>query len=154
MDCKETRDLVGERWGEELPAEAREHLSKCVTCEAYWRNARFLQAGFRALAEETPPEASLGFTSRLVRRLLEWEASGARSEFFETVGRRFVYATLALTLALLLSLALPSTGPVRGVAGADFLGLQNRNQASQPDVVGGDLGDPHDLILGGPTEQQ
>ena len=56
------------------------------------------------------------------------KTTGARSEFFETVGRRFVYATLALTLALLLSLVLPTTGPVRGVAGADFLGLQSHNQ--------------------------
>jgi len=152
MDCKAIRDLVGERWGEELPAEAREHMSKCAGCEVYWRNARFLQAGFHALAEATPPEASFGFASRLVRRLQEWDATGARSEFFETVGRRFVYATLALTLALLLSLALPSTGPVRGVAGADFLGLQSRNQASQPDVVGGEIGDTHELNLGGPTE--
>ena len=152
MDCKEIRDLIGGRWGEPLPAEAREHLSKCANCAAYGRNARFLLAGFHALAEETPPDSSFGFASRLVRRLQEWESSGARSEFFETVGRRFVYATLALTLALLLSLALPTTGPVRGVAGADFLGLQSRNQASQPDVVGGEFGDPHDLILGGPTE--
>jgi len=152
MDCKANRELIGERWGEELPAEAREHLSKCAGCEAYWRDARFLQAGFHALAEETPPEASYGFAARLVRRLQQWEATGARSEFFETVGRRFVYATLALTLALLLSLALPSTGPVRGVAGADFLGLRSRNQATQPDVVGGEVGETHDLILGGPTE--
>ena len=153
MDCKETRDLVGERWGEELGAEAREHISKCAGCEVYWRNARFLQTGFRALAEETPPDASFGFAARLVRRLQEGEATGARNAFFETVGRRFVYATLALTLALLLSLVLPTSGPVRGVAGADFLGLQNHNQMSQPDVVGGDLSDTHDLIPGGPTEQ-
>jgi hypothetical protein len=152
MDCKELRDLIGERWGEGLPAQAREHLSKCAGCQAYGRNARFLQAVFHALAEETPPEASFGFASRLVRRLQEWEATGARSEFFETVGRRFVYATLALTLALLLSLALPTTGPVRGVAGADFLALQSRSQASQPDVVGGESSDTHDLIMGGPTE--
>ncbi|SPE23864.1 hypothetical protein SBA2_170020 [Acidobacteriia bacterium SbA2] len=152
MDCRAIRDLIGERWGEELPAEAREHLSQCAGCEAYWRRALFLQAGFHALAEETPPQASFGFASRLVRRLEEWDATGARSEFFETVGRRFVYATLALTLALLLSLALPSTGPVRGVAGADFLGLQSRNQALQPDVVGGETGDTHELNLGGPTE--
>jgi len=152
MDCNEIRDLIGERWGEELPAEAREHLSTCADCDAYARHARFLQAGFRTLAEEAPPEISLGFASRLVRRLHEWEATEARSEFFETVGRRFVYATLALTLAVLLSLVLPITGPVRGVAGADFLGLQSRSQASQPDVVGGESGETHDLILGGPTE--
>jgi len=152
MECKEIRDLIAERWNEDLSAETREHLAGCAGCAAYWRNARFLLAGFHALAEETPPEASLGFASRLVRRLEEWDASGARSEFFETVGRRFVYATLALTLALLLSLALPSTGPLRGVAGADFLGLQSRNQASQPDVIGGETGDTHELNLGGPTD--
>jgi len=152
MDCKELRDMVSEQWGGELPAGAGEHLSKCAGCEAFWRDARLVQAGFRALAEEAAPEASLGFASRLVRRLREWEEKGARSEFFETVGRRFVYATLALTLALLLSLALPTSGPVRGVAGADFLGLQSHNQVSQPDVIGGDIGDLHDLNPGGPTD--
>jgi hypothetical protein len=112
------------------------------------RDARLVQAGFRTLAEEAVPEASLGFASRLVRRLHEWQEKGARSEFFETVGRRFVYATLALTLALLLSLVLPTSGPVRGVAGADFLGLQSNGQSAQPDVIGGDLGDSRDLIVG------
>jgi hypothetical protein len=148
MDCKEIRNLVSDLWGGELPAEAREHLSKCAACEMFWRDARLVQAGFRALAEEAVPEASLGFASRLLRRLQEWEEKGARSEFFETVGRRFVYATLALTLALLLSLALPTSGPVRGVAGADFLGLQSHSQAWQPDVIGGEFGDSHDLIPG------
>lgn len=152
MDCKTIRDLVIELWGGELPAEAREHLSKCAGCEVFWRDARLVQAGFRSLAEEAAPEASLGFASRLVRRLHEWEGKGARSEFFETVGRRFVYATLALTLALLLSMALPTAGPVRGVAGADFLGLQSQNQVSQPDVIGGDFGDSRDLNPGGPSD--
>jgi len=152
MDCKETRDLVIELWGSELPAEAREHLSKCAGCEVFWRDARLVQAGFGALAQEAAPEASLGFASRLVRRLQEWEAIGARSEFLETVGRRFVYATLALTLAVLLSLALPTSGPVRGVAGADFLGMQSPSQAAQPDVLGGDLGDSRDLTPGGPSD--
>jgi hypothetical protein len=148
MDCKEIRDFVSDLWGGELSAEAREHVSKCAGCEGFLRDARLVQAGFRALAEEAVPEASLGFASRLIRRLQEWEEKGARSEFFETVGRRFVYATLALTLALLLSLVLPTSGPVRGVAGADFLGLQSNSQSSQPDVIGGDLGDSHDLIAG------
>jgi len=152
MDCKELRDLVSELWGGELPAEAREHLSKCAGCEAILRDARLVQAGLRALAEETPPEPSLGFASRLVRRLQEWQEQGARSEFFETVGRRFVYATLALTLALLLSMALPTSGPVRGVAGADFLGLQSHSQSTQPDVIGGGFGDPHELIPAGPAD--
>ena len=152
MDCKEVRDLVSELWGDEMPAEAREHLTKCAGCQAIWRDALLVQAGLRVLAEEAAPEASLGFASRLVRRLQEWDEKGARSEFFETVGRRFVYATLALTLALLLSMALPTSGPVRGMTGADFLGLQSHNQSTQPDVIGGDFGDPHELIPGGPTD--
>jgi len=144
MDCKEIRDLVSDLWGGELLAEAREHARKCARCEGLLRDARLAQAGFRALAEEAVPEASLGFASRLVRRLQEWEEKGARSEFFETVGLRFVYATLALTLALFLSLLLPTSGPVRGVAGADFLGLQTVSESSQPDVIGGEVVDSHE----------
>jgi hypothetical protein len=148
MDCKAMRDLVNDYRGGELSVEAREHLSECAGCGGYLRDARLVHAGFRALAEEAVPEASFGFASRLVRRLQEWQEKGARREFFETVGRRFVYATLALTLALLLSLVLPTSGPVRGIAGADFLGLQSNNRSSQPDVIGGDLGDSREWIPG------
>jgi len=146
MDCKAIRDLVSDLRGGELSTEAHEHLSKCAGCGGFLRDARLVHAGFCALAEEAAPQASFGFASRLVRRLQEWEENGAREEFFETVGRRFVYATLALTLALLLSLVLPTSGPIRGVAGADFLGLQSNSQSSQPDVIGGDIGDSHDWI--------
>ena len=146
MDCKAIRELVSDLRGGELSAEAREHLSKCAGCVGFLRDARLVHAGFCALAEEAAPHGSFGFASRLVRRLQEWEEKGARQEFFETVGRRFVYGTLALTLALLLSLVLPTWGPVRGVAGADFLGLQADSQSSQPDVIGGDIGDSHEWI--------
>jgi len=94
------------------------------------------------------PEASVGFAARLLRRLQEWEETGGRSEFFETVGRRFVYATLALTLVLLLSLVLPAYGPVRGFTGTDFLGMQTENQAILPDLIGGDFLDSHEVISG------
>ena len=120
MDCQAIRDLVSDLRGGELSAEAREHLSKCAGCGGFLRDARLVQAGFCALAEEAAPEASFGFASRLVRRLQEWEEKGAGREFFETVGRRFVYATLALTLALLLSLVLPTSGPVRELAAPIF----------------------------------
>jgi len=146
MNCQAMRDWVSDLAGGELSAEAREHVSQCAACRRHLGDAHLLHAGFRALAEEAVPEASFGFASRVIRRLREWQEDGARQEFFATVGRRFVYATLALTLALLLSLVLPSSGPVRGVAGADFLGLQAESQSSQPDVIGGDLGDSHDWI--------
>jgi len=100
------------------------------------------------MAEEAVPEASVGFAARLLRRLQEWEETGGRSEFFETVGRRFVYATLALTLVLLLSLVLPAYGPVRGFTGTDFLGMQTENQAILPDLIGGDFLDSHEVISG------
>jgi len=146
MNCQAMRELVSDLGAGELSAEAREHVGQCAACRRLLGDARLMQAGFRALAEEAAPEASLGFASRVIRRLREWQTQGERQEFFETVGRRFVYATLALTLALLLSLALPSSGPVRGVAGADFLGLQAESQSSQPDVIGGELGDSHDWV--------
>jgi hypothetical protein len=148
MNCNEVRDFLSSQWGGALSAEVREHLPGCAGCAAYLRHARLVHAGFRALAEETAPEPSLGFAARLVRRLHDWEEKGERSEFFEAVGRRFVYATLALTLALLLSLALPSSGPVRGVEGAEFLGLQSNNQAAQPDVIGADFADSRELPSG------
>jgi len=148
MNCNEVRDFLTGQWDGGLPAELREHLAGCAGCMGYLRNVRLLQAGFRALADESAPEPSLGFAARLVRRLQEWEEKGTRSEFFEAVGRRFVYATLVLTLALLLGLALPSTGPVRGIGGAEFLGLQSNNQATQPDVVGADFTDSRELVSG------
>jgi hypothetical protein len=148
MDCKQIRGLVSELWGGELSAEAQEHVSKCAGCEVFLRDARLVRAGFRALAEEAAPEASIGFASRVVRRLHEWDEKGSRGEFFEAVGRRFIYATLALTLALLLSMVLPTSGPVRGVGSADFLGVQADSQSSQPDVIGGDIGDSHELYTG------
>jgi len=148
MDCKTIRDLVTDLGGAELTPEARQHVTECSGCQGFLRDARLLHAGFRVLAEEAAPEASFGFAARLIRRLQAWEEKSARSEFFETVGRRFVYATLALTLALLLSFALPTSGPVRGFGGVDFLGLQAESQSSQPDVIGGDTVDSHDWISG------
>jgi hypothetical protein len=45
-------------------------------------------------------------------------------EFLEQVGKRFVYATLALTLTLLLALMLPSSGPLREPEAVDLYLVQ------------------------------
>jgi hypothetical protein len=45
-------------------------------------------------------------------------------------------------------MVLPTSGPVRGVGSADFLGLQADSQSLQPDVIGGDIGDSHELYTG------
>jgi len=115
MRCENIRQVIGDSKEGEFPATVREHLNACPACAEYAGGWRLIRAGFLALAEEEVPEASLGFVARLTRRLEEaTEESRNASEFLERVGRRFVYATLVLTLPLLLSLALPPSGPWRG----------------------------------------
>ena len=79
-----------------------------------------MRAGFRLLQREEAVEPSLGFAERLVRQLGEMGRAPTVADFFERVGRRFVYATLALTFLALLALRVPSTGPVRGLSAADI----------------------------------
>jgi hypothetical protein len=74
----------------------------------------------RLWKREEAPEPTLGFAGRLVRQLGEMSKAPSVADFFEQVGRRFVYATLVLTFLALLALALPSTGPVRGLSAADI----------------------------------
>jgi len=148
MNCKEVRNIVIDLGAGEVSPETREHVAACSGCGRLWRAARLVDAGFRALAEEAAPVPTLGFSARVLRRLRELQESGRRSEFFETVGRRFVYATLALTLVLLLSLVMSATGPVRGVPGTEFLGMQTENQVPLPDPISGDAYDSHDVISG------
>lgn len=146
MRCEEVREQVDELWVGKVPVEAREHLAQCSACESYFRDLRLLRAGFRVLAEEELPEPSLGFVARVVRRLGEVDEQGAAVQFFENVGRRFVYATLALTLGLLLALIVPSSGPVRGPVSADVLLAQSEVETLRPDVVmGADAQDNPDL---------
>lgn len=149
MRCKDVREFVSDLMIDNLSPEIWDHLSGCPGCQAYLRNARLVQAGFRALAKVAAPEASYGFASRLVRQLGEWGEKREQSEFFENVGRRFVYATFALTLALLLALVLPPSGPVRSVASSDFVGLQADSRlSSQTDVIGLDAPAPHEGVPG------
>jgi hypothetical protein len=119
MRCDEVRRIIVEDWPAEVPAAAREHLRSCHGCATLARDYELVRAGLRALASEPVPEPSWGFSTRLLRRLQESsEREGA--EFLERVGRRVVYATLLLTLTLLLALALPPSGPLRGPTAADL----------------------------------
>ena len=145
MDCKDVREFVSDLEADKLSPELLDHVTTCSGCKEYLDNARLVKAGFRALAAETVPEASLGFASRMVRRLEEWGGKPSRSEFFETVGQRFVYAASALVLALLLALVLPPSGPVRGISSADFVGMQADIRSSQFDIMGRDVIDLQDL---------
>ncbi len=122
MRCKEVQEGLEESRTETLPVPILEHLAKCSACQAHAQDWRLLRAGFRALAEEQAPAASLGFEVRLVRRLEEaTEEENAGAEFLERVGRRVVYASSLLALLALLALALPASGPLRGPATADLL---------------------------------
>lgn len=108
-----------------------------------------LHAGLAAMREDEPPEPSVGFTSRLMRRL-----ENAPSEFqfgqqlIDQIGRRVVYATLMVALMLGLILALPSSGPLRssGISQSVFVQTQMATLANEQimGVDGIDTGDAQD----------
>jgi hypothetical protein len=112
MRCQEINEIV-ESGAEWTPA-LREHLKNCPACAAMARDAARLRAGLAVLRNEQPPEPSWGFAQRVMQRLTEVAEQGVGQEFFERAGRRVVFATLVVTLMALLSLVLPSSGPLRG----------------------------------------
>jgi hypothetical protein len=120
MRCEDIREWIEISWEGEQPADIRGHLTACPACSQYLRDLRLVRSGFHLLKDEDVPEPSLGFAGRLVRQLEEISKAPSVADFFERVGRRFVYATLALALLALLALALPATGPVRGLGAADI----------------------------------
>ena len=120
MRCDHIRDRLDTLWEGEETAEVRQHLTQCAACTRYYRDLRLVRAGLRLWKREEAPEPSLGIAERLVRRLGELGKAPSMADFFEQVGRRFVYATLVLTFLALLAVALPPTGPVRGLTAADI----------------------------------
>jgi hypothetical protein len=120
MRCNLIRERLDDLWEGEATAEIRQHLTQCAACAGYYRNLRLVRSGLRLLKSEEAPEPSLGFAERLVRQLGEMSKAPSVADFFERVGRRFVYAGLVLTFLALLALALPPTGPVRGLTVADI----------------------------------
>lgn len=122
MRCDDVRVILGESPTGEVPENVRGHLDGCAECSSWWREWRMVSAGFRALAAETVPEPSLEFSRRVLRRLEEGaEPRWGAGDFFERAGRRVVWATLLVTLTLLLAIVLPSSGPVRGPGESEFL---------------------------------
>jgi hypothetical protein len=113
MRCDDIRECLDSSWESRVPPEVRKHVAECGACERYLRDLSLVRAGFRVLRREAVPEPSWGFTERLVRQLGELATQPSVGEFFEQIGRRFVYTTLVLTVLTLMALILPSTGPVR-----------------------------------------
>ena len=122
MRCDDVRAILEEIRSDEVPDSVRGHLAGCAECSGWWRERRLVSAGFRALGEEPAPEPSFGFPARVLRRLEEAADAGRGvADFWERAGRRVVWATLLVTLTVLLALVLPSSGPVRGPDEAEFL---------------------------------
>jgi hypothetical protein len=114
MRCDQVRETVVES-GENYPVVVADHLRSCTACAEYERSWRWFRAGLRALAQETAPEPSIGFSTRLTRQLDDrFLPLRLVDEFFETAGRRVVYFSLLLATVLLLAMAIPSSGPLRG----------------------------------------
>jgi len=120
MRCNDICERIDNLWEDGETAEVRQHLTQCPSCARYYRDLRLVRAGLHLWKCEEAPEPSLGFAQRLVRQLGELSKAPSVADFFERVGRRFVYATLALTFLVLLALALPPSGPVRGLSAADI----------------------------------
>lgn len=133
MRCSTARKVLETSENRELAEPLRLHIAQCPSCRTAARNLGKLRAGFYALAKEEAPELSLGFRERLLRRLNEpaWPSNTA-SDFFETVGRRFVLGSLVLAMLLLMALVLPSSGPLRAPTTAEtYLAQPEPNQPDE-----------------------
>lgn len=110
MRCDAVRQIVEE--GMDRPPAVAAHLESCSGCKEYVRKWETLRAALIALRSEDAPEPSIGFTTRVMRRLEDTPADPSQ-QFIDQIGRRVVYATLMVALMLLLVLLLPSSGPYR-----------------------------------------
>ncbi|HKT12082.1 MAG TPA: hypothetical protein VJW77_09695 [Terriglobia bacterium] len=132
MRCDAVRQIVEEGMAR-TPA-VQVHIESCSDCKEYLSKWEMLHAGLAAMREDEPPEPSVGFTSRLMRRL-----ENAPSEFqfgqqlIDQIGRRVVYATLMVALMLGLILALPPSGPLRssGISQSVFVQTQMATLANE-----------------------
>src|SRR5689334_7475741 len=146
MRCNEVQTILDAVLEGELPAAVHEHLSSCAACQAVRRDLWMMRAGFRVLAQETPPQASIGFSTRLIRRLgAAVEPGRATAEFIERIGRRFVLAGLLITMSLLLALALPSSSPLRGPSTDEpYIAQGDAATPSEVNYLADEFGDTHD----------
>lgn len=143
MRCDEAMEILEETRTEELAPPLKQHLAECAACKSARADLRMLRAGFRALSEDAVPEASLGFSTRVIRRLSEAAVSGGiASDFVERIGRRFVWAGLLAAVLMLMALVLPSSGPLRGPTTAEiYLAQPEPNPQSDVPLLAYDSAD-------------
>ncbi len=141
MRCEETRRLLEDLAGDQLPESAREHLRTCLACQAYERDWRLVRAAYRVLSGEPVPNASAGFVVRLTRRLAEGSLRRrAAAQFWELVGRRVIWVGSLLALTVVMSLMLPPSGPWRSPTGLDLSVLQAEVAAENDPLLPDDIG--------------
>jgi|SRR5690348_12527396 anti-sigma factor RsiW len=125
MRCDAVRQMIEEDMTGTPAVEA--HVGSCPACKEYLRSWAALRARLTALRTEEPPEPSIGFTARLMRRL-----ESAPSEFspgyqlMDQIAKRIVYATLMVALMLALLLMLPSSGPLRSSGISESVLVENQ----------------------------
>lgn len=134
MRCDVVREMVEE--GIEVPAGVQAHVASCPACAEYLRRWELLRTGFATLKVEEPPQASLGFTERLLRQLGNARGNAQTAQqFIVEAGRRVVYATLLVALMLILGLVLPSSGPLRTPQAAESILSQTEVATVSPDQI-------------------
>jgi anti-sigma factor RsiW len=136
MSCEDYRAQWRGEWEAEATSELRDHIARCPACAAAYRDFRLVRAGLDLWKQEAPPQPSVGFAERLVRQLSEISKAPSVAEFFERVGRRFVYVALVLTSLALLALSLPATGPVRGLSISDIQISSQEASLAYSDPIG------------------
>lgn len=147
MRCDAVRRIVEENTTKTPAVEA--HVDSCSACKEYLRKWAALRASLITLRAEEPPEPSIGFTARLMRRL---ESAPAEfplgNQLMDQIAKRIVYATLMVVLALGLLLALPSSGPLRSSGISESVLVQNQLATLSNEQVlgvdGADIGDSQD----------
>ena len=149
MRCETVRQIV-EEGVNGLPA-VEAHVESCSGCKEYLRRWEILRAGLVALRAEEAPEASLGFTTRVMRRI-EHSPAELGQQFIDQVGRQVVYATLMVALMLLLVLVLPSSGPYRssGVSESVLVEAQAATLSTEQ-ILGVDGMDNGDQAVSSPS---
>jgi hypothetical protein len=125
MRCDVVRQMVEEGIAK-MPA-VQVHLTSCSACKDYLRQWEFVQAGLIELRGEEPPEPSIGFTTRVMRRLENASEDFLFGQpFIDQIGRRVVYATLMVALMLLLALMVPQSGPFRSSGVSESILVQTQ----------------------------
>ncbi|MEJ2009914.1 MAG: hypothetical protein P8Z30_17455 [Acidobacteriota bacterium] len=151
MRCDVVRQMVEE--GIERPPAVQAHMASCPDCQEYLRQWEVVRTGLVALRESELPEPSIGFTTRVIRRLEDASTEiQAGQQFLDQIGRRFVYGTLMVALMILLALVIPSSGPYRSSGISDSILAQSQVSAlSSEQILGVDGIDSSDATDSSPA---